>query len=160
LAFWQYRSAEVFRALTQPTTLSSGDLFARFQSIAAASAAPQPRFEVVALHGGAIANAIALPSLRGASVVYTDTILRLLDADKAAAITGHEIAHLEYFDAARLRRLNAIMTALIVAGAGVALLPRFVPVVSPLMVGAGWGAACVLALAWLMRDWQRNETAS
>ena len=121
---WNSRSAEIFRWLVGSKPLDDGalvlserqrveGLLARFRAIAAASGAPEARFELVDLRGGAIANALALPSLRGSSVLYTDTLLRLLDAEEAAAITAHEIAHLEHFDRARLRRLNWIMRGLI-----------------------------------------------
>src|SRR5262249_2678799 len=107
---WRNRSADWFRCLGAPTPPGDGRPRARFQAPAAASPAPQPRFELIDLRGGAIANAAALPSRRGSSVLYTDTLLRLLDLDEAAAITAHEIAHLEYYDASRLRTLNRILT--------------------------------------------------
>src|SRR5262249_49271656 len=88
LLLWQTRSAGVFRALTRARPIKDGELLTRFQGVAAASTAPQPRFELVELGGGAIANALALPSQRGSSVIYTDTLLRLLDADETVAITG------------------------------------------------------------------------
>src|SRR5262249_57434891 len=87
----------------------------------------EARFELVDLRGGAIANALALPSLRGSSVLYTDTLLRLLDAEEAAAITAHEIAHLEHFDRARLRRLNWIMRGLIFGATACVMLQRLGP---------------------------------
>ncbi|HEY7289534.1 MAG TPA: M48 family metallopeptidase [Vicinamibacterales bacterium] len=160
LLLWYRRSAEWFRFVLRAQPLADASLVARFQAIAAVSTAPQPRFEVVDLRGGAIANAVALPSRWGSSVLYTDTLLRLLDADESTAITAHEIAHLEYYDAARLRTLNRAMSALIVGAATAGLLPRLIPVMSILTLEAIWCAVYVLALAWIARDRQRNETAS
>jgi Zn-dependent protease with chaperone function len=160
LIVWNIRSADVFRWLLRSEPLADGPLLERFQSIASASRAPGPRFELVDLRGGALANAVALPSLRGSSVVYTDTLLRLLDADEAAAITAHEIAHLEHFDATRLRRLSQITSALILSASAVGLLPRVVPGLSLLILAVLWLAGLVVALAWMARDRQRNETAS
>jgi len=160
LLVWHSRSADVFRWLVRAEPLKDEALLARFRAISAASTASQPRFEVVSLRGGAIANALALPSLRGSSVVYSDTLLRLLDRDEAAAITAHEIAHLEHFEGGWLQKLNRIMSALILAATAIAFVPRLVPDVSMLLVGAVWTAACVFAFAWMVADRQRNETAS
>jgi len=160
LFLWHRRSPEALRVVLRAQPLGDSALVARFQAIAAASAAPPPRFELVDLGGGAIANAIALPSLRGSSVLYTDTLLRLLDADEATAITAHEIAHLEYYDAARLRTLNRTMTGLILGATGAALLPRLMPGLSLWAIAAAWCAVYVAVLGWIARDRQRNETAS
>src|SRR5262249_29685236 len=135
-------------------------LLGRFQAIASASQAPMPRFVLVDQHGGAIANAIALPSRRGSGVAYTDTLLRLLDENEAAAITAHEIAHLEHFDTARLRTLDLLMSGLILGGTIAALLPRILHGDSLLFVSFGWCLVCLVALSWIARDRQRNETAS
>jgi Zn-dependent protease with chaperone function len=160
LLLWNDRSAEVFRWFVRSEPFRDEALLVRFQAMAAASGAPQPRFELVDLGGGAIANAVALASLRGSSILYTDTLLRLLDSDEAAAITAHEIAHLEHFDTMRLRRLNRTMSALILAAMCAALLPRLVPGMSLLMLAALWCGAVVVTLGWMARDRQRNETAS
>jgi Zn-dependent protease with chaperone function len=154
------RSADVFRRLVRSQALTDDALLARFRAIAAASHAAQPRFELIDLRGGAIANAVALGSLRGSSVLYTDTLLRLLDADEAAAITAHEIAHLEYYDTRRLQWLWRITSGLIAAALCASMLPRLIPELSLLMLAAGWVMALVMTLGWIARDKQRNETAS
>src|SRR5262249_40789801 len=102
----------------------------------------------------------ALPSRGGSSVLYTDTLLRLLDLDEAAAITAHEIAHLEYYDASRLRTLNRILTALILGASGAALLLRLIPELSLLVLEGVWCLAYAAVMVWIARDRQRNETAS
>ena len=160
LFVWNDRSADVLRWLVRAEPLREVALRARFEAIAAASQAAPPRFELVDLRGGAIANAWALGSLRGSSVVYTDTLLRLLDEDEAVAITAHEVAHLEYYDARRLRWLWRITTALIAAALCASMLRRIVPDVSRLMLAAFWFMGLVMTLAWIARDRQKNETAS
>jgi Zn-dependent protease with chaperone function len=160
LFVWNDRAADVFRWLARAQPLSDEALLARFKAIAAASQAAQPRFELIDLRGGAIANAVALGSLRGSSVLYTDTLLRLLDADESTAITAHEIAHLEYYDTERLQRLWRITSGLIVAALCASMLPRLIPGVSLLLLTAGWFMGLVMTLAWIARDRQRNETAS
>lgn len=157
---WNDRYADVFRRLVRSQPLPDGPLLARFHALAEASRAKRPRFELVDFRGGAIANALALSSLRGSSVLYSDTLLRLLDADEATAITAHEIAHLEYYDPARLQKIRRVSLALIAGGAAASLLPRLVPDLSLLMLAAFWGVALVATLAWMARDKQKNETAS
>ena len=160
LFVWNVRSADVFRCFVRAEPLKDEALLPRFQAMAAASQAAQPRFEVIDLRGGAIANAFALPSLRGSSVVYTDTLLRLLDADETAAITAHEIAHLEHYDVTRLHRLGRITSGLIAGAMCASMLPRVMPDLSLWMLAAFWFMALVLTLGWIARDRQRNETAS
>ena len=160
LLAWSRRWPEIFRWCVRAVPLTDAPLLNRFSTIAAASTAPPPRFEVVDLRGGAIVNAVALASRRVSSVIYTDALLRLLDADEAAAITAHEVAHLEHFDEARLRRLSQVTSALIVLGGCIALLPRLIPELSVLMLAVVWSMPFVMALAWMARDRQQNETKS
>jgi len=160
LFVWNRRYAEAFRWLVGTQSFPDGPLRTRIQAMADASRAARPRFEVVDFRGGAIANALALSSLRGSSVLYSDTLLRLLDADETAAITAHEIAHLEYYDPARLRKMRRVTVMLIVSSACASLLPRLFPDLSLLMLGAMWGVGFVATLAQMARGKQRNETAS
>jgi Zn-dependent protease with chaperone function len=160
LFVWNSRYADVFRWLVRSQSFPDGPLLARFQAMAEASRAKRPRFELVDFRGGAIANALALSSLRGSSVLYADTLIRLLDADETVAITAHEIAHLEYYDTARLRKIRNITLALIAGATCAALLPRLIPDLSLLMLAAFWGVAFVATIAWMARDKQKNETAS
>jgi Zn-dependent protease with chaperone function len=160
LFFWNSRYAEAFRQLVRSQPFPDGPLLARFQAMANASRAERPRFELVDFRGGAVANALALSSLGGSSVLYTDALIRLLDSDEAVAITAHEIAHLEHYDPTRLRKIRRITTALIAGAMGAALLPRVIPELSLLLLAAFWGVAFVATLGWMARDKQRNETAS
>jgi Zn-dependent protease with chaperone function len=155
LIVWNHWYADSFRWLVRTKPVPDGPLLARFKTVAAASRAPQPRFEVIGLGGGAMANAFALGSLRGSSVLYTDKLLQLLDTDEAAAITAHEIGHLEHFDPARLRRLYWATVALICGATSAALMPA-----SLLIVAAFWSVIFVAALVWMARDRQQNETKS
>jgi Zn-dependent protease with chaperone function len=160
LFVWNFHSADVFRWLVRAEPLKDNALLDRFRAMAGSSRAAQPRFELVDLRGGAIANAVALASLRGSSVIYTDTLLRLLDKEEAAAITAHEIAHLEHYDVPRLRRLGRITSALIAAAVCASMLPRAMPDLSLWVLAAGWFTALVVTLGWIAKDRQQNETAS
>jgi Zn-dependent protease with chaperone function len=159
LLAWHSRWPEIFRWCIRAEPFTDAPLLNRFESIAASSTAPMPRFEMIDLRGGAIVNAVALASRRVSSVIYTDALLRLLDADEATAITAHEIAHLEHFDDARLRRLGQVTSGLILLSGCVALLPRMISE-SVLLFAVIWGVPFVLAMAWMARDRQQNETKS
>lgn len=43
-----------------------------------------------------MANAGAVPGLRGAGVIFTNTLLARLEVDEIVAICAHELAHLEH----------------------------------------------------------------
>ena len=74
------------------------------------------RFEYVDMRGGVLANALALPSLRGHSVLVTSTLLERLELEEVIAICAHELAHFDHFTRARLRRSSAATWALIAVG--------------------------------------------
>jgi hypothetical protein len=119
-----------------------------------------PRFEYVDMRGGAVANAVALPSLRGSGALFSSTLLALLDRDEIIAICAHELAHLEYYSPAWLRRARLVDFGLIaLACASTALSRVLLPSV------ALYGELPVLALMlttllWRAKDRQKNETAS
>jgi Zn-dependent protease with chaperone function len=118
-----------------------------------------PRFEQVRLGGGAIANAIALPSLGRSSVLFTDTLLSRLDDDEIVAICGHELAHLEHYNSHRLRRLDAVNLLLIAGSLGAVAVARATAPssLSPAML---WPGVVVATMAWRVRDRQQHETES
>jgi Zn-dependent protease with chaperone function len=108
LVIWNARYTDAVRLLLRSTSIENPALVAKFTALAQASTARMPRFEQASLGGGAIANAIALPSLGRSSVLFTDTLLSRLDDDEIVAICGHELAHLEHYNSHRLRRLDAV----------------------------------------------------
>ena len=116
LLFWNARYADVVRYCLRTRPMEEGDLLARFRELANRCALPQPRFEMVELGGGVVANALALPSLRTSAVLFTDTLLARLDREETAAICAHELAHLEDYNPQRMRQLNRVTVAVIVAG--------------------------------------------
>ena len=121
------RYADIMRRLMRTTAIDDPDLTSRFARLVDASGVPAPRFERVELHGGAFANAVALPSLRRSSVIFTDALLARLDADEIVAIAAHEVAHLEHYNARRLRRTAIANHAAIAA----AVAAPFVGVILP-----------------------------
>jgi Zn-dependent protease with chaperone function len=102
LLAWQSRYTEAFLSLTGATPLQRPDLAPRLGEVAGRSRAEPPRLRRVGAPGGRWANAFALPSLRGSSVIFTDTLLDQFTPEETAAVFAHELAHLEHHDRRRL----------------------------------------------------------
>jgi Zn-dependent protease with chaperone function len=159
LVFWNAHYAAILRFLVRAEPIVDPALSARFAELVQRSGIDAPRFDRVALHGGVIANALALPSLRRSGVLFTETLLDRLPSEETVAICAHEIAHLEHFDP-QLRRIDIVNLLLIASGAAVTPLARLAGLSSnlgPLML---WFVAVFAMLAWRARHQQRNETAS
>ena len=157
LVAWNERYADVFRRVLRATAIDDPALTSRFARIVEASGVAAPRFDRVEMRGGVFANAVALPSLRGSAVVFTGTLTTQLDADAVAAIAAHEIAHLEYFDARRLRQMACVNYALIAAATLTPVVDRLLPWLSgPLALV--WPTALFLALLARARRRQQQET--
>ncbi len=160
LALWNVRYAETFRALLGARPIEDVALLERFHALVQVSGIPPPRFERVDLHGGVLANAVALPSLGGSSVIFTDTLLERLPLEETVAICAHELAHHEHFTPAYLKRLRTVDLLLIASAAAVTPLSRWFGVSSSLFPVVLWAFALVGSMVWRVRDRQRNETAS
>lgn len=160
LMVWNARYADVLRFALRARPIEDPALLSRFHAMVQSSGIPMPRFERVGLQGGAVANAIALPSLRTSSVLFTETLLDRLEPDETVAICAHELAHLEHFNPPFLRRIRVVDLLLITSGAAVAPLARLAGLSSYLLPLLLWVFALVAAMVWRARDRQRNETAS
>ena len=135
-------------------------LVAKFADLVEAAGLPMPRFERIDLHGGVLANAVALPSLRGSAVLVSETLLDRLETDEVLAIAAHELAHLEHFNRKRLRRMA--MTTWVFSVIAIALpfaLLRFAPGVPGWLIPL-WAVPLVVSLALRAHDRQQQETAS
>ena len=142
--------------------VDDADLAARFATSTAACRLDCPGSNRSESRAVSWRTPLALPSLRRSSVVFTDTLLQRLTADEVEAICAHELAHLEHFDATRLRRHRLVTTALILGCAATAPLARWYgsgSLLSSLMPYI-WIAAVIIALALRGRTRQANETAS
>lgn len=160
LVIWNARYADVLRFILRARPVEDTALLSRFDAMVQRSGIAMPRFERVDLHGGAVANALAVPSLRRSSVVFTGTLLDRLEPDETVAICAHELAHLEHFNPRLLRRLKLVSLLLIASGAAVAPLTRLAGLSSSLLPLFFWVIGLVIVMAWRARDRQRNETAS
>jgi Zn-dependent protease with chaperone function len=158
LVWWNSRYSDIVRFLLRARPLENAALLQRFTALANACSLPTPRFEQVNLGGGVIANAIALPDLRGSSVVFTDALLSRLDESESAAICAHELAHLEYYSPAMVRRLNAGTYGLVALGVLLAVAPRLTGLESTLASAVVWVFGFLGVSIWRAKDRQRQET--
>jgi Zn-dependent protease with chaperone function len=159
LLFWNTRHADVVRWCLRTRPLDEGDLLAGCRSLAERSGLPQTRFERIDLGGGVIPNALALPSLRTPSVLFTDTVLQRFDQPEVLAICAHELAHFAHYNPSYLRRLNAVNCLLIALGVVAAPAARVAGADWGILAAILWLAAVVTSLAVRARGKQRQETA-
>lgn len=160
LLAWSERFAEVTRFLLQVRPISDPAMLERFEALARRSTAPMPRFDCMDLKGGVLVNAFALPSLRRASAIFTDTLLARLEPEETVAICAHEIAHLEHYDARRLRRFRRVNRALIAVAGTITPVASAVSFGGREMLWILWPLAVLCALIWRAKDRQKNETIS
>jgi Zn-dependent protease with chaperone function len=159
LFLWSRYAGDILRTLLATRPMIDRSLIVRFEALVTACVLPMPRFEYVAMNGGVVANAVAIPSLRGSSVVITDTLLSRLSEDEAVAICAHELAHLEHFDRTRLRRASIASVVLILIASAIAPLSRLTGSTDHVDFLLWPGLMCV-ALVLRARQRQANETAS
>src|SRR5207302_1834448 len=119
--------------------LARPDLEAPFAAIVARSTVKAPATFALPCRGRWI-NAFALPAKKNARVLFTEGLLEHMPADEIAAIFAHEVAHLEHYTAARLRRAGRAALLLALLGA------IAVPALFKLMSDDGW----LLSLLWAL----------
>jgi heat shock protein HtpX len=124
---------------TKPVTTPG--LTHRFAAIVAKTTITPPNVEYVDMRGGTLVNALALPGIRKSTVLFTSTLLERFDEEEVEAIFAHELAHLEHYNPARLKRLRLTGWLLIVLTVSIppivrAFAPRFAEVVAfwPLVI--------------------------
>ena len=159
LVLWNIRHGDVVRACLRARPIAEGEFLSRCRALADACGVPQPRFERIDLGGGVIANAMALPSLRTSSVLFTDTLLARFDQHELLAICAHELAHFEHYNPGYLRRWNLVTYSLIALGAACTPVARFTGLDSGLLPPLLWLTAVVASTAMRARGRQRQETA-
>jgi Zn-dependent protease with chaperone function len=160
IAAWNQHFGDILRHVLGTRPVESADLLARFAALVERSSVRAPRFDRIPLHGGVVANALAVPSLRQPGVVFSETLLERLSAGELAAICAHELAHLEYFNPPRLRRMRLVSMTFILAGAVMAPALRAMGQELTLLVMGGWALALFTYLMALGLTRQKNETAS
>ena len=159
LIFWNVQNTALFRLIMRTEPITSQSLLDRFRAVMAKASVPEPRAEFVDMRGGVLVNAVALPDPTQPAVVFTSTMLERLDEDEAAAIFGHEVAHLEHFNAAYLKKFFWIGVAFVVPAVTIApLLSTYAP--QYLRVIWGWPLVCLSYIIILSQSRQRQETDS
>jgi len=154
------RQTEVIRWLVGARPVADEALRARFERLVAATGLTAPHFEVIDLDGGSLANAFAAPSLRGGAVLVTRPLLERLDADETDAICAHELAHLEYYNPKRLRQMRLVSRSLVAGGAVLTPLLQLLMPSGGWMACAAWPVVVVIAMAVMVQNRQKHETAS
>lgn len=160
LLAWHARHAEAFLALTRATPLQRPDLAPRLGEVAGRSRADPPRLRRVGAPGGRWANAFALPSLGGSTVVFTDTLLEQLTPDETAAIFAHELAHLEHYHRRRLLMGRVVVWAAIAVATLAIPLARTALGVEGSRLDWVWALAVMLSLALYGTHHRAHEAES
>ena len=160
LLLWNAYHADIVRVLLRSHPVTDPDLAHRFEQLSARAGLRPPKFEIVSLQGGVFANAVALPSLRAPAVLFSSTLLERFDADEIEAVCAHELAHIEHYNPARLRRLNAAVVALIISGVALGPAARLAFGEAGAWVQLLWMLVVVSYMVFRARSRQKDETAS
>ena len=147
-------------AMHRATPLERPDLAPLIDAIVVRAKCPAPALHRFGAPGGHIMNALALPHRQRPAVAFGDTLLERLEPREIAAVFAHEVAHLEYFDARRLRRLGGVSYGLIAMSTALtAVLVVRAPALA-MWLSLGILVTIVGTLASLTSRSQANETAS
>ena len=159
LLAWNARYADVMRVILRMRPVTTPSLVTHFNAVVAKTAVPNPSVEYVDVGGGVFANAIALPSRARPGVGFTSTVLERFDEDEVVAIFAHEIAHLEHFNDAYLKKFQWAGWAIVLAAAG---LTPLIDAVAPGLAAATylWPFLVLMYVMVLTQSRQRHETES
>ena len=159
LVVWNHRYPDIFFRLMRAAAIPAP---ASWESVLRRSSVPRPRLLKLPVPGGRFVNALAFPARRGSAVLFSESLLESFDEDEQAAILGHEMAHLEDFDGARLRRWALAIDAIALGGTvGVALvLHSLADVVSALLIALFWVGGLLGALIWWVAAQKAHEAES
>jgi len=160
LLAWNHWYGSVARWLMRAHPVADPVLVERLAAMAARADVSAPRIDVAPLEGGVLANAVALPSRRDPSVLMTSTFTERFSHDEIVAICAHEIAHLEYYSGARMKRLELLTIALALSGAFVEPAARILVPAAQSWLFIAWAAFVVTFQAMRARSRQKNETDS
>lgn len=160
LILWNNRFSDVLRFVLRARRVDDPVIVPPFVRMAEQCRIGRLVLERVDLGGGVFANAVALPSNRQQAVVMTDTLATRLEPDEVVAILAHELAHFEYYNASRLRRLNFATLIQILAGACLPLVVRLWAPVAGTAVALAWPLVLLVVLVVRSQHRQQNETVS
>ena len=159
LAIWGAQYGYVLRFVMRAQPIARPDLLERFRAVVANAKIPEPRAEFVDMRGGVLVNAIALPDTERPGVLFTSGLLERLEEREVAAIFAHEVAHLEHFNRAFLRKYRWLGWALVAVAVTITpLLRNYAPEAE--WVTAGWPLVVFAYLAIQTTSRQKHETES
>ncbi len=159
-AVWTTWFSTAFRRILGATPVASPGILSRFERLRDRCGLPPISLEQVAMRGGVLANAVALPSLTGRAVVMTDTLAERFDEDELTAILAHELAHHEHYDRRRLIKRQIGSYILIMSGV---IVPPVFQAVAPeamMLAVVVWVGAVFVGLGLQMQHRQKHETES
>ncbi|HET7456829.1 MAG TPA: M48 family metalloprotease [Gemmatimonadaceae bacterium] len=165
LLVWSRYYLNLWLRLYQATPLAEhpagAALAPRFAEIVARSSARAPDTFRIGHAGERLVGAFVVPSLtRPPAVAFGAAALDLLAPDEAVAVFAHEVAHLEHYTPARLRRGALALALLAVLGVALALFARRAAPSDTSIVAMGWPLIVVVALALRASRSRAHEYAS
>jgi Zn-dependent protease with chaperone function len=160
LLAWQERYTDAFLALTRATPLQRPDLAPRLAEVASRARVPAPWLGRIGAPGGRWANAFALPSLRGSTVLFTDTLLDQFTPDETAAVFAHELAHLEHHHRRRLQAGRVVLWAAVAVATLAIPLGRAALGVEGSRLDWVWAVVVLLSLALYGTQHRAHEAES
>lgn len=159
LLLWNARNPQLILWLLNTRPLRDDALLARLRPMAEVCGVARARFAVADLRGGAVVNALAIPSIAHPAVVFSDALLARLERDEAVAIGAHELAHLEYHNPKRLRRGEVLVWTLVATGVALAPVVRLTNLPAATVI-TGWVIGLVALMLSLNHQRQAQETDS
>src|SRR5439155_17535236 len=114
---WGAAYGRVFCTILRARPVDDPAIRARFEQMVTQCTLRNVSLKQVDMCGGVFANAVALPSAAHPAVLVSSTLVERLDADEAAGILAHEVAHLEQYNPRVLHGLARVTYSLIAVGA-------------------------------------------
>ena len=159
LLLWNEQYGRILRFLMRAQPIARPGLLDRFRAVMANAKIPDTRAEFVDMRGGVLVNAIALPDTERPGVLFTSSMLDRLEEREVAAIFAHEVAHLEHFNRAFLRKYRLFGWALVAVAVTITpVLRTYAPEAEWLI--ALWPLVIFGYLAVLTTARQKHETES
>ena len=159
LLLWNEHYGRVLRVILRTKPIATPRLVDRFNAIIAKTTVTPPDVEYVDMRGGTFVNALAVPDSRRPAVLFTSTLLERFDDDEVEAIFAHEVAHLEHYNPAYLKRRRAIGVVMILL---TVFIRPLVQSVAPSYEGALviWPLVVLIFMAVRGGHKQKHETES
>jgi Zn-dependent protease with chaperone function len=159
LLLWNEHYGRILRFIMRARPVVTPALVDRFTAIIAKTTVIPPNIEYVDMRGGTFVNALALPDKKRPSVLFTSTLLERFDEDEVVAIFAHEVAHLEHYSPAYIKRHEWVGWLMILA---TVTINPLVNAVAPEYSWLVFGWPLVL-LVWMIvrgNQKQKHETES